>query len=749
MNPSQFRRHATLAVAVVITLWSGMLYAQQLKTLSFEQIFKNAEPRITKSLPTVTAWLDDQHYLLSKRVPGEERPHQVAVDAGSGAETPYRDLQQYKDLLPQGTDADAPAATATDTSRVLYVAGGGLYLLDTRHHVCSQLTSTAAEEKNPTFSPDSRYVAFTRDNDLFAVDVTTGNEIRYSRDGSGTIMNGWASWVYYEEILGRESRYRAFWWSPDSKRLAYYRFDDNDVPVFPLYNAAGKHGSLENTRYPKAGDPNPRVRVGIVPVGGGTTVWAAFDEANDQYFGPPCWTPDGTRLFVQWMNRRQDTLLVYAVDPASGKRSIVHAEHQQSWVEWFDKITFVQNAGGFILRSDNDGWDHLYYYAMDGTLKSRLTSGAWSVKSVPVVDDKNAYVYFTASKEASTRTDLYRVRLDGKGLTRLTSGPFTHEVQVSPSGSFFITTFSNVATPHKMTLHRNDGTLIRELGDSFTPALADYRMGRTEMLTIPTADGYQLPAEWTLPVDFNPSQRYPVLISIYGGPGAAGVADDWKPLSRQWLAKEGIIQIAVDHRGSGHFGKNGVALMHRKLGTWEMEDYGTAARWLRAQSFVDTTKICITGGSYGGYVTLMALTVHPELFTHGIADYAVTDWLLYDSHYTERYMDSPEENPEGYRMASVLTHAHNLQGVLRIDHGTLDDNVHMQNVIQLVDTLENMNKHFEFMLYPGGRHGWGGPKYAHLRSETYRFYYQYLLQKEFPETLFKTLDGRAGRRRPK
>jgi dipeptidyl-peptidase-4 len=477
-------------------------------------------------------------------------------------------------------------------------------------------------------------------------------------------------------------------------------------------------------------------------------VWTAFNQAHDQYFGPPSWTPDGSRLFVQWMNRGQDTLIVFAVNPLTGTYTHVYTEHQPSWVDWFETITFVKNNQGFILRSDRDGWPHLYYYGMDGTLKARLTSGAWSVKSLTGVDEKNGVAYFTASKEASTRTDFYRVGLDGNNLTRLTTGPYTYDVRLSPSTSYFIATCSNVTTPPKSQLYRCDGTLVRELGDSRTPELAKYRLGRSEMLTISTPDGYQLPAEWTLPVDFTPSRRYPVLVSVYGGPNSTGVADGWKPISRQWLAQEGVIQITLDHRGSGHFGKAGVAQMHRKLGIWEMEDYGTAARWLRTQPFVDTNKICITGGSYGGYVTLMALTVHPELFTHGIADYSVADWLLYDSHYTERYMDLPAENPDGYRMASVLTHAHRLKGVLRIDHGTMDDNVHMQNVLQLIDTLENMNKHFEFMVYPGGRHGWSGPKSAHLRSETYRFYYQYLLQKEFPEALFAKLEGRIGRRRP-
>jgi dipeptidyl-peptidase-4 len=268
------------------------------------------------------------------------------------------------------------------------------------------------------------------------------------------------------------------------------------------------------------------------------------------------------------------------------------------------------------------------------------------------------------------------------------------------------------------------------------------------MITIPTADGYALPAVMTLPFDFDSAKHYPVLISVYGGPNAASVFDGWRSLGGQWLAREGVIQLSVDHRGSGHFGKTGAALMHRKLGTWEMHDYIEAVKWLRAQGYVDSTRVCITGGSYGGYVTALAMTAGAEYFTHGVAEYSVIDWRLYDSHYTERFMDSPAENPEGYKEASVLTHAYKYHGMMRIVHGTSDDNVHMQNSIQLVDTLEDMNRHFEMMFYPGGRHGWGGPKAVHLRTDTYRFYYQYLIRKEFPEELFKTLDVASMRRRP-
>jgi len=302
-----------------------------------------------------------------------------------------------------------------------------------------------------------------------------------------------------------------------------------------------------------------------------------------------------------------------------------------------------------------------------------------------------------------------------------------------------------------MGLYANTGKLVRALGDSRTEAFDQYQIATSELFRIRTSDGYELPALWTLPPDLDSTKKYPVLISIYGGPNSTNVWDSWGDIREQWLAKEGVIRLSVDHRGSGHFGKAGVALMHRNLGKWEMNDYIEAVKWLRRQPFVDSTRICITGGSYGGYVTCMALTAGAEYFTHGIASSSVTDWLLYDSHYTERYMDSPSENPEGYKNGSVMTYANKYKGILRIVHGTTDDNVHMQNILQLVDKLEELNKHFELMVYPNGRHGWGGAKAVHDWNDTYRFYYKYLIRKDFPESLFNSVGamprGRGGRRR--
>jgi dipeptidyl-peptidase-4 len=739
--PSPLRRAALL---VLVALPVAFAHGQGKKPLTFDQIFKNGEPRLLSTLPNITGWADEESYIEVKKNEGDDRAKSYAVNVRTGAERLYRDLAQYKELLPQGVDPARPAATSESATRLVYVKENDLYLLDTERRTFTQITATAAEEKNPTFSPDGNHVAFTRENDLYSVALNGGREIRYTRDGSELVSNGWASWVYYEEILGRQTRYRAFWWSPDSRRILFYRFDDSNVPMFPLYASGGKHGTLEKTRYPKVDDPNPEVRIGFATVGDSAgVVWGEFDEKRDQYFGPPFWVPGGKEAFVQWMNRGQDSLVIFGVEAETGKKRVVYRETQQAWVEFFESVTFLNVRPGFILQSDRDGWSHLYAYDMNGAARARLTQGPWSVVSLLGVNEENATAYFTAKKESSTRTDLYRVGLDGRNLARLSAGPFTHQVTLGPKGSYFLTRYSNTDTPSRMAIYDGKGKLVKPLADSKTRAFDEYAIAPTRLIRVRTADGYDLPVSITMPAAFDSTRKYPVLISVYGGPLSGSVSDGWKGLSSQWWAMEGIIQVSIDHRGSGHFGKAGAALMHRKLGTWEMNDYMEVARWLRAKPYVDTARVCITGGSYGGYVACMALSYGAEVFTHGIAHFSVTDWQLYDSHYTERYMDGKKENPDGYEAASVMTHAGTYRGLLRIVHGTMDDNVHMQNSLQLIDRLQELGKHFEFMLYPGGRHGWGGAKGQHDRNETYRFHYRHLLGKEFPEEQFKS--ARPGR----
>ena len=700
---------------LLFTLCAGLCFGftAQAQKLTFQQT-TGAVPSLTNNLSPVLGWSDEMHYIES-----DAKTRQLyTVDIKSGERKSY---------------------TPPPKSNVnVMVRDSDIYIQYGKDEP-KRLTNDRAEEKNPTLSPDGKYVAFTRNSDLFAVDVANGKEIRYTTDATDVIYNGYSSWVYFEEILGRPTKYRAFWWAPDSKHIAFMRFDDTKVPMFPINGSTGQHGYTEKTRYPKAGDPNPEVKVGFVPTTGGAVVWADFNEKDDQYFGTPYWSYDGSSMMVQWMNRGQDNLKFYKVNPETGVKKEIYDEKQSSWVDldYDERITYLEDKKHYILKSDRTGWAHYYLYTLDGKLINPLTSGKWQVTDLVQVDEKHKVVYFSARKEASTRTDFYRVNYNGKGLKRLTFGEYTHQIALSPAGTQFITTYSSVNTPPKRALVDHTGKIIKEIADSKSADFDKFDIGKTEMVTIPTDDGYNLPAVITYPTDFDQTKQYPVVFSIYGGPAAGTVTNTWKGTAPQWWANEGIIQIAVDHRSSGQFGKEGVALMHRNLGKWEMKDYITAAKWLKAKPWVDSKKLLITGHSYGGYVTTMALTYGADYFDYGYAGAPVTSWELYDSSYAERLMDTPQENPEGYKNASVLTYVDRYKGLLRIMHGDMDDNVHMQNTIQFINKMEDANKHFELMIYPGGRHGWTSTKGRHDFTERVRFYYQNLLDKPAPAELLK------------
>jgi dipeptidyl-peptidase-4 len=708
------------------------LESQEKNKLTFEQIFKSAQPKLTKNLPDIQGWLDDDHYIENKI---EDKISKLySIDAITGEEKVYQDLSGYQSVMDSTFDPHNYIEQDEKSRRFLYSKDNELYILDTKTKEFRQLTHSTVKENNPTFSPDGNYIAFTRDNNLFVLDVNTSKEFQITNDASDVAYNGRAAWLYYEEILGRLSKYRAFWWSPDSRRIAFFRFDESKVPVFPIFNSEGVHGSLENTHYPKAGDPNPEVKIGIVNIQQKGVVWADFDSKLDQYFGQPFWTNEGKKLICQWVNRGQDTLILYSVNPENGSKKNIYTEHQKSWVDFFESIYFLKDDNKFIIQSDKDGWSHLYLHSIDGKFINKITDGQWSVAELKL--ENSGTVLFTARKEKTIKTDFYSINLNGKNLKRLTAGDYSHTVKVSPIGKYFIHTYSNISTPSKMVLCFNDGKIVRELGNSKTVEFEKYEIANTEIFFVKTADGFNLPISWLLPNNFDKNKKYPVLISVYGGPGSYDVYNKWEGLRSQWLAMQVVIQMSIDHRGSVHFGKEGAALMHRNLGKWETNDYSEVSKWLSSQTFIDTTKICITGSSYGGYVACLALTKGADYFTHGVAEFSVTDYCLYDSYYAEKYMDSPDENPNGYKNNSAMTYAEQYKGMLFIVHGTMDDNVHMQNTLQLIDKLENLKKHFELMIYPGGRHGFGGPKATHLRNEAYRFYYKYLLEKEFPEKLF-------------
>jgi dipeptidyl-peptidase-4 len=727
---------AALAAAAVLLIvlpsaHSGTGQAPPGKKLTYEQAFLDKPPLLKRidGFPQQESreWLDDRHFLVHDRNEESSERNLIRVDALTGKRDVLLDFSALKKNMPAGFPAARPVQHTDDWNGLLYDHGKDLYVYWVKEARLVRITEDPGEEKNPRLSPDGRWAAYTRDNDLFVSSTGDGREIRLTNDGGELVYNGWASWVYFEEILGRASRYAAFWWSPDGTKIAFLRFDDNPVPEFPIFDAEGPHGRLERQRYPKAGDPNPKVRLGIASVPEAKVVWADFDENADDYLAWPFWLPDSSRLAVQWMNRGQDHIKIFFVDPATGGKSVLYEEKQTAWVEFFEDLHFFRDGRGFLLRSDRDGRRHLYLHGLDGRLLARLTSGDWDVQGIVLINDKKGYVCFTANRGASEETHLFRVGLDGTKLVQLTREPGVHRPNFSPGGSFFLDRHSGIDRPARIDLRRADGSLVRAIEDSRTPEFAEYALGRVELFSIPTSDGWSLPAQWILPPGFDPARKYPVLFTVYGGPASPRVSNSFPPLSSFYLAQEGIIVLTVDHRGAGHHGKKGTSLMHRSLGKWEIHDWIEAVKWLREKPFIDSARVGITGGSYGGYATCLALTSAADYFTHGFARASVTDWRLYDSVYTERYMDAPAENPEGYKNGSVMTHAPKLKGALFIEHGALDDNVHAQNSIQLIDRLIDLDKDFSFMLLPKQRHGSLGKKREFSNRRYVEFWFRHFL----------------------
>ena len=653
---------------------------------------------------------------------------------------------------------------------------------------------------NLTYSPDSTKLAFTRDNDLYVVDIASGKETRLTFDGSDVILNGYASWVYYEEILGRPSKYRAFWWSPDSKKIGFYRFDNSQVPMFPIYSAFANPaaaasqsqsprvtdlalgGSVSETRYPKAGQTNPQVRIGIVDL---TTeciscpmrcadaiTWADFDPTLDQYFGIPFWGPDSKEFFIARMPRLQNTIDLYAVNVADGSKRHVYKETYKTWLNWFDGVVFT-DKGLYMAREFETGWQQIYFLSYDGKEFRRLTDGPnWNV-SIVRVDEKKGDVYFTAKRERVAKQALYKVDKKGK-IWALTHPDYNATgISFSPDGKYFVASYSNLQTPDKIGIFQTKGGWESDgyysvcapgysrigpdylrarfhpehlvVADRKGPGYVSSKYALGEIVTILTDDGLRLPAVIVYPKDFDETKKYPVHVDIYGGPDTPLVRDRWvmPTAANQWYSENGIIQIIVDPRAAGHNGRAGLDMIYRQLTVWEVKDFCAWAEWLQSLPYVDGDKIGVEGFSFGGTMTSMLLRQAPDKFHYGIAGGGVYDWSLYDSHYTERYMDTPQNNPEGYKVSKVLNYVEGYPAtygsecpgspagcvepvMLKLTHGTGDDNVHHQNTLQLLDAMHKAGKKFDFMIYPDGMHGYHGYQGTHFQNANNEFWLKYL-----------------------
>ena len=570
---------------------------------------------------------------------------------------------------------------------------------------------------NLTYSPDSTMLAFTRDNDLYVTEIATGREHRLTFDGTDLILNGYASWVYYEEILGRPSKYKAFWWSPDSRKIGFYRFDNTEVPLFPIYSPFGQDGSLRQTRYPKAGETNPQVRIGIVDIvsvcNSGKNVpvvWADFDPEDDQYFGIPFWGADSKDFFIARMPRIQNTLDLYAVSAADGSKRHIYNETYRTWVDWITEVIFTEE-GLYMARAFETGWQQIYFLSYDGGRFRRLTDGPnWSV-SLERVDEASGEVYFTAQRDSRVRSCLYKADRKGR-ITALTDTSCNVSgVSFSPDGKYFAASLSNMSTPVKVVVARTSGAAATDLSDR---------------------------RSCTVVADMAPEG---IDLSGYAMPELV-----W--MTTEWWSDNGIIQVVADCRAAGNSGRAGTDMVYRNLTEWPVRDFIAWADYLKGLPYVDGDRIGVEGFSFGGTMTAMLLFRASESYNCGVAGGGVYDWALYDSHYTERFMETPQTNPEGYASARVLNYVssypvgtvpagsassvpgtHNAKQadvMLKITHGTGDDNVHFQNTLQLVDELQRNGKRFDFMVYPDGMHGYRGYQATHFRNENRAFWLMYL-----------------------
>lgn len=674
-------------------------------------------------------WTDDAHFLIRK-FDSDKNLVIKSVDIKTGKEVVVPPAKTDRELLiqslPEGTSLAMNDVISPDKKSAVINKDNDLYFFTIGDKELKRLTNDKTPEVNARFSPDGKKLAYTKSKDLYVYDLLTNKEIRLTFDASDKIYNGYSSWVYMEEILRRTSHYAAFWWSPDGNKLAYLRTDETEVPVFTLNRLDepdGIHGLIEATPYPKPGDPNPKVKMGIADLGTSKTTWVKTDYNVDQYIAWPFWTLDSKKLAIQVVNRDQNENKIILTDPSSGDYTQIYNDKRKSWIEFYEDIYVMKNGSGFIVRSSRNDWENLYYYAWDGKLITQITNFNFRVTSIDRVDEDLKVVYFSATGTESTDSHAFRIGLDGKNLLQITKGDGTHNVSISPKGTYFIDTWNSIKSTGSIIAYNKSGKLMKEIYKFDQPVYDPSKNSKPELVKIMTSDGlFNMPAIITYPLNFDPSKKYPVIFAIYGGPDFKNVYNRWQGNSPSWNSQNGIITFTVDHRGSGQFGKKGLDYLHRSLGKWEILDYEDAARWLRTKSFVDTTRMGITGSSYGGYMTCLALTKGADYWTHGFAGSSVTDWRLYDDVYTERYMDTPKDNPEGYKESSTLTFAKNYKGKLYLTHGDMDDNVHLQNSIYLISRLEDEGKVFQFMLYPEGRHGWSGAKANHSKNEANNFW---------------------------
>ena len=589
-----------------------------------------------------------------------------------------------------------------DGKSLLVPVSKGLFVIDAGDARPKKTIADICEDNVPTLAPNGRFVLFRKDSNLFVRDLASPKTVQLTSDGTSTLLNGQLDWVYPEELdLGT-----AFWWSPNSKQIAYMQFDVSKEFVYPHSDLLGLRAIYEPQRYPQAGTPNAEVKVGVVSADGGPTTWMQIGDTANTLIARVNWLPNSKALSIQRMNRIQNHLDFLFADAANGSVRTVLTERDKFWINTNDDLRLLHIRPEFVWSSERSGFRHLYLYSTNGELIRQLTSGDWQVNKVVALNEDTGYVYYTSTEASPLQGQLYRVSLKGGAPERLSRSAGMHAIFSDERGRNYLDTFSTLTSPPQSTLHDGSGAQLAVFRAADGTIENEYQILPEETVTVPLKDGGVLYAHLIKPYHFEPGWKYPAIVFIYGGPQAQVNHDEWGGISwEQALANRGFVIWKLDNRGSAGRGHKFESPVYREMGRVELSDQRAGIEKLLSMGFVDKDHIGIYGWSYGGYMTLYSLLHAPELFKAGIAGAPVTDWHNYDTIYTERYMGLPSENPEGYKKSSDVLAAGNLQGKLLIVCNFEDDNVLFQNTMQMMTALRRANKQFEFMLYPQKTHG--------------------------------------------
>jgi dipeptidyl-peptidase-4 len=722
-----------LATAVLAALASPA-FAQGQKLLTLDDLY-DPQKRVSFGTPTFGSggytWLNDKEYLRTRQ--GKGGVEHLRVDAASGTETllfeparlaaalatvPGVSSEEADRLGRQRTYVMTPQRTA-----LLVTIGDDLFHWTFGTDRVVRLTSAPGLEDEVTFSPDGRLVAFVRNHNLYVTDLD-GRERALTTDGHNQLLNGRLDWVYQEEIYGRGT-HRAYWWSPDSARIAFLQLDEAPVPEFTVLDHLPYRQTVEVTDYPKAGDPNPTAKLGVVRATGGSVQWIDTTKygAAEHLIVNVDWTPDSREIVYQVQDREQTWLDLNLGEAVKGTTKTLFRETTKAWVSELGAARWLKD-GTFLWFSERDGWQHLYRYRRDGTLVGRVTSGKWELTNLYGVDEAAGLVYFAGTERSHIGRDVYRIKLDGSDLERLSERAGTTSAAFNPGLTMFVATWSDIHTPQQVRLHKADGAEVRVIDANEVAAIKDYKLSKPEFVQVKTKDGFTLEAMLIKPVGFDPSRKYPVYQHTYAGPHAPQVRNAWggtNLMYHQLLAQRGIAVWVCDNRSASGKGAESAWVAYKRLGETELADIEECLGYLKQQPWVDSARIGINGWSYGGFMVSYALT-HSTSFAMGIAGGSVTDYRDYDSIYTERYMLMPQNNPDGYARTAPRYAAKNLHGELLLLHGLMDDNVHVQNTIQFAYELQKAGKPFEMMLYPKSRHGVTDPQLLkHMREKMLEF----------------------------